>query len=189
MAGKRTGRSGKKGPSTDWGSASDPYRAKLLPRVTVDAWIEDGRGRILLVRRGRPPFKDRWSLPGGFCEWGETTEESCAREAREETGLRVRIGSVLGVYSDPRRDPRGHTISVLYEARPMAGSARGGDDAAEARWFTASELSNLELAFDHGEIVREQLGQRRPVRSTSSGLRARRPGARSRRARPGGARG
>lgn len=189
MAAERRGRSSRKRLPTEWGSTSDPYRDKALPRVTVDAWIEDDRGRILLVRRGRPPFKGRWSLPGGFCEWGEKTEESCAREAEEETGLTVRIGSVLGVYSDPRRDPRGHTISILYEARPIGGSARGGDDAAEARWFTVSEISSLDLAFDHGEIVRGQLARRRPSRSTPSGLRARRPGVHSRRARPGVARG
>jgi 8-oxo-dGTP diphosphatase len=163
-------------------------RGKHLPRVTVDAWIEDAKGRVLLVRRGRPPFEGRWALPGGFCEWGETTEESCAREAREETGVRVRVGRVLGVYSDPKRDPRGHTISVLYEAWPIDGTVKGGDDAADARWFTSSEVLSADLAFDHGRIVREQLASRRRAR-TPSGLRARRRGARSRRARPAGARG
>lgn len=158
---------------------------KRGPRLTVDAWIEDPRGRILLVRRGRPPFVGRWAFPGGFCEWGETTEQSCSREAHEETGIEVRIGEVLGVYSDPDRDPRGHTVSVLYDAKPIGGTARGGDDAAEARWFTRAELAKLDLAFDHGEIVREQLARRgRPT-----GRRARWPGARSPRARPGGARG
>jgi 8-oxo-dGTP diphosphatase len=159
------------------------------PRLTVDAWIEDPRGRVLLVRRGRAPFRGRWAFPGGFCEWGETTEESCAREALEETGLKVRIGDVLGVYSDPHRDPRGHTVSVLYDAKPVEGTARGGDDASDARWFTPGELAKLDLAFDHHEIVREQLARRRRGRPSSTGLRARRPGAHSRRARPGGARG
>jgi 8-oxo-dGTP diphosphatase len=180
MAGERRTRRGVSKPAADLG--------KRLPRVTVDAWIEDAKGRVLLVRRGRPPFEGRWALPGGFCEWGETTEESCAREAREETGVRVRVGEVLGVYSDPRRDPRGHTISVLYEARPIGGTVKGGDDAADARWFTSSEVLSADLAFDHGRIVREQLASRRRAR-TPSGLRARRRGARSRRARPAGARG
>jgi 8-oxo-dGTP diphosphatase len=171
-------------------ASSDPYRGKRLPRVTVDAWIEDGGGRLLLVRRGRPPFEGTWALPGGFCEWGETTEESCAREAREETGLEVRIGALLGVYSDPKRDPRGHTIGILYEATPIGGSVRGGDDASDARWFTADEALRTELAFDHSEIVREHLAHRRRARLPSNGLRVRRrPGAHSRRARPGGARG
>ena len=134
------------------------------PRLTVDAWVRDRRGRLLLVRRGGPPFQGRWALPGGFCDVGETTEECGAREVEEETGVKVRIGKLLGVYSDPKRDPRGHTVSVLYEARPIKGVARGGDDAAEARWFAPREVAKLELAFDHGRIVRERLRARRPKR-------------------------
>jgi 8-oxo-dGTP diphosphatase len=124
-----------------------------LPRLTVDALARDGSGRILLVRRGRPPFQDRWALPGGFVENGETTEEACAREAREETGLDVEVGALAGVYSRPGRDPRGHTVSIVYSCRPVGGEIRGGDDAAEARWFTAAEIAGLSFAFDHGEIV------------------------------------
>ena len=152
----------------------DPYKNKKLPRLTVDAWIRDRRGRLLLVRRGRPPFLGRWGLPGGFCEWKETTEQCCAREAKEETGLTVRVGRLLGVYSDPERDPRGHNVTVLYEARPVEGTARGGDDAAEARWFTTKELRGLSFAFDHGKIIREQMA-RRPRAGRSS--RARRGAA------------
>lgn len=192
MAAERKRAAGRRKRGNARGAASatsDPYSGKHLPRVTVDAWIEDGGGRLLLVRRGRPPFQGRWALPGGFCEWGETTEDSCAREAREETGLKVRIGALLGVYSDPKRDPRGHTIGILYEATPIGGSVKGGDDASDARWFTAAEALQADLAFDHSEIVREQLGHRRRARSDSSGLRVRRrPGVHSRRARPGGAR-
>jgi 8-oxo-dGTP diphosphatase len=138
----------------------DPYKNKKLPRLTVDAWIRDRRGRVLLVRRGRPPFQGRWCLPGGFCEWKETTEACCAREALEETGLVVKVGELLGVYSDPDRDPRGHNVTVLYAARPLRGTARGGDDAAEARWFEPSELLSLDYAFDHRKIVKEQLARR-----------------------------
>jgi 8-oxo-dGTP diphosphatase len=123
------------------------------PRLTVDALARDGAGRILLVRRGRPPFEGRWALPGGFVEYGETTEDACAREAREETGLTVEVGDVAGVYSRPDRDPRGHTVSVVYFCRPVAGEIRGGDDAAEARWFTPAETAGLSFAFDHAEIV------------------------------------
>ncbi|HEX5855014.1 MAG TPA: NUDIX hydrolase [Thermoanaerobaculia bacterium] len=140
---------------------TDPYKDKKLPRLTVDAFVRDRRGRLLLVRRGRPPFRGRWALPGGFCEYGETTEACCARETREETGVTVRVGGLLGVYSDPKRDPRGHTVTVLYAARPVRGEARGSDDAAEARWFANAELRGLEFAFDHGTIIRRQLARRR----------------------------
>jgi 8-oxo-dGTP diphosphatase len=134
--------------------------------LTVDTWVRDGKGRLLLVRRGRPPFKGRWGLPGGFCEWRETTEHCGARETREETGVRVKISRLLAVYSKPDRDPRGHNVTVLYEARPMGGKAQGGDDAAEARWFTPRELKKLSYAFDHAKIIREQLARRlaRPAR-------------------------
>jgi 8-oxo-dGTP diphosphatase len=143
---------------------TDPFKDKKLPRLTVDAFVMDGRGRVLLVRRGRPPFVGSWALPGGFCEWGETTEECCAREMLEETGVTVRVEKLLGVYSDPKRDPRGHTVTVLYAARPVRGEAKGSDDAAEARWFTRKEIGRLAFAFDHGEIIRAQLARRRAAR-------------------------
>ena len=146
---------------------SNPYTKKKMPRLTVDAWIRDRRGRVLLVKRGRPPFEGRWGLPGGFCEWKETTQKCCAREALEETGLTIRVGELRGVYSKPNRDPRGHNVTVLYAARRLKGRAQGGDDAAEARWFAPNELRKTPFAFDHREIVMEQLERdrrRRKVR-------------------------
>jgi 8-oxo-dGTP diphosphatase len=140
---------------------SDPYTKQRMPRLTVDAWIRDRQGRVLLVQRGRPPFEGRWGLPGGFCEWKETTEKCCEREAKEETGLTVRVGELRGVYSRPDRDPRGHNVTVLYAARRVRGRARGGDDAADARWFTPRELRRLRYAFDHRQIVMEQLARDR----------------------------
>lgn len=123
------------------------------PRLTVDSLTLDPNGRVLLIRRGRPPFEGRWALPGGFVEIGETVEEACIRETREETGVDVEIESILGVFSRPDRDPRGHTVSIVFRCRPVGGSAAGGDDAAEARWFGPEEAKALPLAFDHAEIV------------------------------------
>jgi len=153
---------------------SNPYKTLRMPRLTVDAWIRDRRGRVLLVQRGRPPFRGRWGLPGGFCEWKETTERCCAREAKEETGLTVRVRELRGVYSKPNRDPRGHNVTVLYAATPIRGRAVGGDDAADARWFTPRELRSLRYAFDHRQIVMEQLKRDRRPRETPS------PGGRGR---------
>jgi len=150
----------------------DPYKNKKLPRVTVDTLVRDRRGRVLLVKRGRPPFKGRWGLPGGFCEWKETTEHCGARETQEETGVRVKIGKLLGVYSKPDRDPRGHNVTVLYEGRLISGKATGGDDAAEARWFTPKEAKTLSYAFDHAQIIREQLARRRAAPPSRRGRRA-----------------
>ena len=138
----------------------------------------DRRGRLLLVQRGRPPYQGHWGLPGGFCEWKETTEECCARETLEETGLRVRVGELLGVYSKPNRDPRGHNVTVLYAAHPTGGRLQGGDDAADARFFTREELRRLRFAFDHGEIVRKQLARRARSRARGLPSRGRRGAAR-----------
>jgi 8-oxo-dGTP diphosphatase len=139
----------------------NPYTKKKMPRLTVDSWVRDREGRVLLVQRARPPFEGRWGLPGGFCEWKETTEHCCARETREETGLTVKVGELRGVYSKPNRDPRGHNVTVLYAARRSKGRVKGGDDAAEARWFAPRDLRKVAFAFDHRAIVMEQLAEDR----------------------------
>jgi 8-oxo-dGTP diphosphatase len=121
------------------------------PLLTVDALIVDPTRGVLLIRRKHPPFEGRWALPGGFVEVGETCEAACAREAREETGLEVEPVELVGVYSAPDRDPRGHTVSPVYLCKPLSGNTLGGDDAAEARWF--ADLAGVELAFDHGRVL------------------------------------
>ena len=103
--------------------------------------MTDRRGRDPARAEGKAALRrDSWALPGGFCECGETTEACCARETLEETGVTVGSETLLGVYSDPKRDPRWHTVTVLYAATPVRGKAKGCDDAAEARWFAKREL-------------------------------------------------
>ncbi len=118
------------------------------PLPTVDVLIEVG-DRIVLIRRKHPP--PGWAIPGGFVEEGETAESAAVRESLEETGLRVTLTALLGVYSDPARDPRRHTISTVYVGR-AEGAPTGGDDAAEARLFGEDELPSP-LAFDHAKIL------------------------------------
>lgn len=118
------------------------------PLPTADVLIEVG-DRIVLVRRMHPP--PGWAIPGGFVEVGETVEASAVREALEETGLRVTLTALLGVYSDPARDPRHHTISTVYIGQ-AEGAPLGGDDAAEARLFSEADLPSP-LAFDHAKIL------------------------------------
>jgi 8-oxo-dGTP diphosphatase len=129
------------------------------PWLTVDAVIEKD-GALLLVKRGRPPFEGSYALPGGFVEAGETVEEAVMREAREETGLRTRVSRLLGIYSDPERDPRGHTVSAVFVLEVAGGKLRGGDDAAEAAFFELGKLPPL--AFDHDMVVADYLRTRRP---------------------------
>jgi 8-oxo-dGTP diphosphatase len=118
------------------------------PLPTADVIIEVG-DRIVLVRRKHPPAG--WAIPGGFVEAGETVESAAVREALEETGLPVTLTALLGVYSDPARDPRHHTVSTVYVGR-AEGSPSGGDDAAEARLFAEGDLPSP-LAFDHAKIL------------------------------------
>jgi 8-oxo-dGTP diphosphatase len=128
------------------------------PALTVDAvWVS--RGRILLVRRGRPPFRGHWALPGGFVEVGETVEEAAVRELVEETGVKPSGLKLFGVYSRPGRDPRGPTVTVVFQMRGRPGRPTGGSDAREAQWVPLAEAHSL--AFDHDQIVADALTQAR----------------------------
>ena len=126
------------------------------PRLTVDVIVEVGKDRLVLIRRKNPP--PGWALPGGFVDAGETVEQAAVREALEETSLRVELVRQFHVYSDPARDPRGHTVSVVFIGRAQ-GEPRGADDAAEARTFPVDALPQ-ELAFDHGRILADYLNRR-----------------------------
>lgn len=121
------------------------------PPVTVDAVIFDAKGRLLLIRRMNPPFKGRYALPGGFLDIGETAEAGCRRELMEETGVEAGELHLVGVYSEPNRDPRGHTVSIAYLGVIESAEPQGGDDAASAAWV--ENWRRLKLAFDHAQIV------------------------------------
>jgi 8-oxo-dGTP diphosphatase len=125
------------------------------PILTVDGVLVTN-GKILLVRRGREPEKGKLALPGGFVEYGERTEEAVVRELKEETGLTTRPIRLLGVYSDPGRDPRGHIITAVYVLAMEGGDLKGGDDAAEAVFLPMDKIPSL--AFDHDQIVKDFLG-------------------------------
>jgi len=119
------------------------------PLLTVDILIETTAG-IVLVRRRNPPLG--WALPGGFVDPGESVAAAARREAREETGLDVELVELLGVYSDPKRDPRGfHTASVVFIGK-AAGRPAAGDDAADAQPF-ALEALPTDIVFDHPTIL------------------------------------
>ena len=130
--------------------------------LTVDAIVfvkNDATTLVLLIQRGREPFKNKWALPGGFVDMDETLEKACIRELEEETGLQVEKMQQFRTYDAIDRDPRHRTISVIYsveveEQKPVKGS----DDAAQAKWFSTDDLP--ELAFDHTEILRDFFNQK-----------------------------
>jgi ADP-ribose pyrophosphatase YjhB (NUDIX family) len=115
----------------------------------VDIIIELDNKGIILIKRAKEPFG--WAIPGGFVDYGESLEEAAKREAKEETSLEVELLGQLGAYSAPERDPRHHTISVVFVAR-ASGEPEGRDDAQEAGVFTRENLP-ASLAFDHAEIL------------------------------------
>jgi 8-oxo-dGTP diphosphatase len=124
------------------------------PALATDAvWIH--AGQVLLVRRGRAPFRGFWALPGGFVELREKVEEALVRELREETGLAGRPVAIVGVYSGPDRDPRKPTTSVAYLVTGRVATPVGADDAAFAAWVPLAKARPL--AFDHGLILSDAL--------------------------------
>ena len=121
------------------------------PSLTVDTVILF-KNKLVLVKRKNPPYQGIFALPGGFVVIGESTETAAAREVFEETGLSVEILKLIGVYSDPERDPRRHTVSVCYLAKGY-GDLKSGSDAAAVELF---ELDSIpELAFDHNKMINE----------------------------------
>ena len=133
------------------------------PLVGVGAVIVK-ENRVLLIRRGTPPLLGEWSLPGGVLECGETLREAVAREAREETGLAVEPGEMLGVYERVIRDDEGrvryHYVLIDFLCRAAGGDLKAGSDAADVRWFTLDELPALNLAYDANDVVRKGLARK-----------------------------
>jgi 8-oxo-dGTP diphosphatase len=124
------------------------------PLLTVDIVILH-QNQIVLIRRKNPPYQNHYAIPGGFVEIGETVEEAAVREAKEETGLDVTLIKLLGVYSDPKRDPRGHTVSIVYLAKGE-GRLEAATDAKDVALFPPSKLPE-NLAFDHNKILQDAI--------------------------------
>jgi ADP-ribose pyrophosphatase YjhB (NUDIX family) len=138
------------------------------PLIGVGAVIV-ADGRALLIRRGQPPLLGEWSLPGGVLECGETVRDAAIREAREETGLVVEVGEMLGVYERVIRSEdarvRYHYVLIDFLCRAVGGELKAGSDAAEAGWFSREELPALKLAYDANDVVRKGLDRWESARS------------------------
>lgn len=124
------------------------------PTLTADGIVVID-GKMVLIKRGRDPGRGKYALPGGFVEYGERAEDCAVREVLEETGLEAEVLGLLGIYSDPSRDPRGHIASAVYVLRLTGGVPKAGDDAEGVELFPLDRLP--ELAFDHAKIIGDYL--------------------------------
>ena len=124
--------------------------------LTVDGIIPY-EGKIVFIRRKNDPFRGMLALPGGIVEYGESVEDALRRELKEETGLVCEPEKLVGVFSKPDRDPRGHFVSICFLARPVGGKLKAGDDAESVVLLSTEEALRRKLAFDHSEILKEAM--------------------------------
>ena len=128
------------------------FMSYKIPSITTDGIILKDK-QILLIKRKNEPFKGKWALPGGFVEYGEKTEDAVMREVSEETGVKTKIRTLAGVYSDPNRDPRGHIITIIYVLDIVDENVKAGDDASDVKFFDVHQLPAL--ATDHNKIIND----------------------------------
>lgn len=128
-----------------------------IPSLTADIFIFDDDFNFILIKRKNDPYKDCWALPGGFVEYGESVETAAVREAKEETSIDVELVDLVNVYSAPDRDPRGHTVTVAYTAKGDLTTKKADSDAKEIAVFSYDEISEIDIAFDHGQIIKDCL--------------------------------
>ncbi|MEP0826752.1 MAG: NUDIX hydrolase [Nitrososphaera sp.] len=124
------------------------------PTPTVDIILQR-QSKVLMIRRKKDPFMGQLALPGGFVNEGETAEAAVKREAMEETSLEVEPIEILGVYSDPKRDPRKHILTVVFVGIILGGSDKAGDDAESVEWVDLADIEKQQIAFDHLTILRD----------------------------------
>ena len=124
-----------------------------IPSLTADIFIFNENFEFILIKRKNDPFKDCWALPGGFVEYGESVEDAAVREAKEETSIDVELIDLVNVYSKPDRDPRGHTITVAFTAKGDFNSKKADSDASDINIFTQNQLDEINIAFDHKQII------------------------------------
>jgi 8-oxo-dGTP diphosphatase len=124
------------------------------PLLAVDIVIKTKDDKIVFIKRLNPPFKGFYALPGGFVEYGEKVEDAAIREAKEETGLEIEDLKLIGVYSDPNRDPRGHVVSIAFLAKEKGGVLKASSDAKEV---IALKDPPEKLAFDHALILSDAM--------------------------------
>jgi ADP-ribose pyrophosphatase YjhB (NUDIX family) len=126
------------------------------PAYTADCVVFN-EAEVLLIERGKEPFKGKLALPGGFVNEGETSKQAAQRELSEETNLFLPSPKLIGIYDSPGRDPRGWVISAAYRFRTRTRNVKAGDDAVRAIWVPINRLTSDMVAFDHYKIIHEAL--------------------------------
>lgn len=134
--------------------ASSQEKTPKTPILAVDGLIFRPERKILLVQRAIPPFQDYWVLPGGHVEYGERVEKALRREMKEELGISIKSQKLIGVYSDPRRDPRGHTVSLVYLLLGVKGKIVLNFEASKFKYFSPEHLPK-KIGFDHRKIIKD----------------------------------
>ena len=132
---------------------------KHFPMLVVDGiLIENGKSglQVCLVKRSTGPFKNYWALPGGFVDKGETLQHAIVREVFEETGLRAKVLGFVNIYDSPKRDPRGHAVSIAFLLKRTGGRMKTSNETSEVKFFPESKLPK-NIAFDHTIIIRDAL--------------------------------
>ena len=129
------------------------------PSLTADIFIFDDEFNFILIKRKNDPYKDCWALPGGFVEYGESVETAAIREAKEETSIDVELKGLVNVYSEPDRDPRGHTVTAAYIAKGNMDNMKADSDAKEIGIFSGKKLDEIPIAFDHDKIIKDCLNK------------------------------
>jgi 8-oxo-dGTP diphosphatase len=125
----------------------------ITPLLSTDIIIEKDN-KVILIHREIEPFKNTLTLPGGHVEIGETVENAAIREAKEETGLNIKLKEILGIYSEPKREPRGHFVSVSFIAEVVDGKLEGSFEG-EPKWYSLDEIDFDNMGFDHGQMLRD----------------------------------
>ncbi len=124
-----------------------------IPTIDIILFENSNSNRVLLIKRKKDPFKDYFSLPGKFVNEGETVEDAVRREAEEELLVEVEPIDILGIYSDPNRDPRGHIMSITFIVKIITGELKAEDGITELKWIEINNLDNIKLGFDHLKIL------------------------------------
>lgn len=129
-----------------------------MVQLAADIIIPDEEGQVLLIKRSKYPFEGKWILPGGKLEEDEKIEETAVREAKEETNLDIEIDELLGVYSEPGRDPRGRYVSTAFITKPVKRKkVKTNREASKARWIDPKKVEEKEMGFDHWQMIQDYL--------------------------------